>query len=196
MGRILIADDHDALRRGLARGLTEAGHEVEEASNGNAAIERLHDSYFDVVLKPFEIEEMEVKLDKALEVKRLKHELDYLRGTQQDIYEFDKIVGSSPALQHVLDIVKKVAKSNTTVLIRGETGTGKELIAGAIHHNSLRTSRNFVKVNCAALQENLLESELFGHEKGAFTGADKQRIGRFEQADGGTLFLDEIGDMS
>ena len=183
MGRILVADDHDALRRGLVRGLTEAGHEVEEASNGNAAIERLHDSYFDVVLsdlkmggsdgmdvlrttralhpttavilmtafgsvntaveamkigafdyvqKPFEIEEMEVKIEKALEVKRLKNELDYLRGTQQDIYEFDKIVGTSPALQHVLDIVKKVAKSNTTVLIRGETGTGKELIAGAI----------------------------------------------------------------
>src|SRR5579859_1908972 len=247
MGRILIADDHDALRRGLARGLSEAGHEVEEASNGNAAIERLHDSYFDVVLsdlkmggsdgldvlrttkalhpttavilmtafgsvttaveamkigafdyvqKPFEIEEMEVKIEKALEVKRVKTDLEYLRGTQQDLYDFDRIVSSSPALQRVLDIVKKVAKSNTTVLIRGETGTGKELIAGAIHHNSLRTSRNFVKVNCAALQENLLESELFGHEKGAFTGADKQRIGRFEQADGGTLFLDEVGDMS
>src|SRR4051794_4074777 len=247
MGRILIADDHDALRRGLARGLTEAGHEVQEASNGNAAIEKLHDSYFDVVLsdlrmggsdgmdvlrttrsmhpttavilmtafgsvntaveamkigafdyvqKPFEIEEMEVKIEKALEVKRVKNDLDYLRGAQQDIYNFDRIVGSSPALQTVLDIVKKVAKSNTTVLIRGETGTGKELIAGALHHNSLRTSRNFVKVNCAALQENLLESELFGHEKGAFTSADKQRIGRFEQADGGTLFLDEIGDMS
>src|SRR5687768_5527607 len=247
MGRSLIADDHDALRRGLARGLTEAGHEVEEASNGNAAIERLTDSYFDVVLsdlkmggsdgldvlrttralhpatavilmtafgsvttaveamkagafdyvqKPFEIEEMEVKIEKALEVRRLKHELDYLRHTQQDIYEFDRIIGSSAALQRVLDVVKKVAKSNTTCLIGGETGTGKELIAGAIHHNSLRTSRNFVKVNCAALQENLLESELFGHEKGAFTGADKQRIGRFEQADGGTLFLDEIGDMS
>jgi two-component system response regulator HydG len=89
-----------------------------------------------------------------------------------------------------------VAKSNTTVLIRGETGTGKELIAGAIHHNSLRAARNFVRVNCAALQENLLESELFGHEKGAFTSADKQRIGRFEQADGGSLFLDEVGDMS
>ena len=146
--------------------------------------------------KPFEIEEMEVKIAKALEHKRLKNELDYLRGAQQDIYEFDKIVGSSPALQRVLDIVKKVAKSNTTVLIHGETGTGKELIAGAIHHNSLRNARNFVKVNCAALQENLLESELFGHERGAFTGADKQRIGRFEQADGGTLFLDEIGDMS
>jgi Nif-specific regulatory protein len=247
MGRILIADDHDALRRGLVRGLTEAGHEVEEASNGNAAIERLTDSYFDVVLsdlkmggsdgmdvlrtthslhpttavilmtafgsvntaveamkigafdyvqKPFEIEEMEVKIEKALEVKRLKHQLEYFHGAQQDIYDFDRIVGSSPSLQRVLDIVKKVAKSNTTVLIRGETGTGKELIAGAIHHNSLRTARNFVKVNCAALQENLLESELFGHEKGAFTGADKQRIGRFEQADGGTLFLDEIGDMS
>src|SRR2546427_9400903 len=247
MGRILVADDHDALRRGLARGLTDLGHEVEEASNGNAAIERLHEGHFDIVLsdlrmggsdgldvlrttkalhptttvilmtafgsvttaveamkigafdyvqKPFEIEEMEVKIEKALEVRRLKHELEYLRGTQQDIYEFDRIVGSSPALQRVLDIVKKVAKSNTTVLIRGETGTGKELIAGATHHNSLRSARNFVKVNCAALQENLLESELFGHEKGAFTGADKQRIGRFEQADGGTLFLDEIGDMS
>src|SRR4249920_2060796 len=247
MGRILVADDHDALRRGLARGLTEAGHEVDEASNGNAAIERLHDSYFDVLLsdlkmggsdgmdvlrttramhpttavilmtafgtvntaveamkigafdyvqKPFEIEEMEVKIEKALEMRRLKNELEYLRGTQQDIYDFDRIVGSSAALQKVLDIVKKVAKSNTTVLVRGETGTGKELIAGATHHNSLRSTRNFVKVNCAALQENLLESELFGHEKGAFTGADKQRIGRFEQADGGTLFLDEVGDMS
>jgi DNA-binding NtrC family response regulator len=247
MGRLLIVDDHDALRRGLVRGLTDAGHEVEEASNGNSAIERLHESHFDVVLsdlkmggsdglvvlrttralhpttavilmtafgsvstaveamkigafdyvqKPFEIEEMEVKIEKALEVNRLKHELEYLRGTQQESYEFERIVGSSAALQRVLDIVRKVAKSNTTVLIRGETGTGKELIAGAIHHNSLRTSRNFVKVNCAALQENLLESELFGHERGAFTGADKQRIGRFEQADGGTMFLDEIGDMS
>src|SRR5512147_835355 len=247
MGRILIADDHDALRRGLKRGLTEAGHEVEEASNGNAAIERLHDSYFDVVLsdlkmggsdgldvlrttralhpstavilmtafgsihtaveamkigafdfvqKPFEIEEMELKIAKAIEHRRLRHEIEYLRHTQQDIYDFDRIVGASGALQSVLAIVKKVAKSNTTCLIRGETGTGKELIAGAIHHNSLRAGRNFVKVNCAALQENLLESELFGHEKGAFTGADKQRIGRFEQADGGSLFLDEIGDMS
>src|SRR6516164_11363689 len=226
MGRILIADDHDALRRGLLRALTEAGHDVDEAPNGNAAIEKLHESYYDVVLsdlkmggsdgldvlrttkalhpttavilmtafgsvntaveamkigafdyvqKPFEIEEMEVKIEKALEVRRLKNELDYLRGTQQEVYDFDRIVGASASLQRVLDIVRKVAKSNTTVLVRGETGTGKELIAGAIHHNSLRASRNFVKVNCAALQENLLESELFGHEKGAFTGADKQR---------------------
>src|SRR5688572_15781254 len=247
MGRILIADDHDSLRRGLARGLTEAGHDVDEAPNGNAAIEKLHEGAFDVVLsdlkmggsdgldvlrtakalhpntavilmtafgsvhtaveamrigafdyvpKPFEIEEMEVKIDKALEHRRLRHEIDYLRHTQSDIYDLDRIIGASGALQRVLDVVKKVARSNATILIPAETGTGKELIAGAIHHNSPRSGRNFVKVNCAALQENLLESELFGHEKGAFTGADKQRIGRFEQADGGSLFLDEVGDMS
>src|SRR5215467_14508608 len=247
MGRILIADDHDSLRRGLAQAIAEAGHDVEEAPNGNAAIERLHEGFFDVVVsdlkmggstglevlktakqlhpttavilmtafgtvstaveaiksgafdyvqKPFEIEEMEVKIAKALEMRRMQHQIDYLRHAQGDIYDFERIIGSSGALEKVLAVVRKVAKSNTTVLVRGETGTGKELIAGAIHHNSHRAARNFIKVNCAALQENLLESELFGHEKGAFTGADKQRIGRFEQADGGTLFLDEIGDMS
>ncbi len=240
MGRILVADDHDSLRRGIVRALTDAHHDVDEAANGNIAIEKLHEGAYDVVLsdlkmggsdgmdvlrtakslhpttnvilmtafgtvntaveamkigafdyvqKPFEIEEMELKVNKAIEHRRLKHEIEYLRHTQQDIYDFDRIVGASGALQSVLAIVKKVAKSNTTVLIRGETGTGKELIAGATHHNSLRAGRNFVKVNCAALQENLLESELFGHEKGAFTGADKQRIGRFEQADGGTRTL-------
>ena len=245
--RILVADDHDSLRRGLARALRESGHEVDEAANGNAAIELLHKGQFDVVLsdlkmggsdgldvlrtakalhptsavilmtgfgsvntaveaikigafdyvqKPFEIEEMELRIQKALNHRRLQHEIDYLRHTQPDIYDFDRIVGASGALQRVLNIVKKVAQSNTTVLIRGETGTGKELIAGAIHHNSARATRNFVRVNCAALQENLLESELFGHEKGAFTGADRQRVGRFEQADGGSLFLDEVGDMS
>ncbi len=162
----------------------------------STAVEAMKNGAFDYVQKPFEIEEMEVKVEKALELKRLRHELEYLRHEQQESYEFDKIIGGSDSLQRVLGVVRKVAKSNSTVLIRGETGTGKELIAGAIHHNSLRAGRNFVKVNCAALQENLLESELFGHEKGAFTGADRQRIGRFEQADGGTLFLDEIGDMS
>jgi Nif-specific regulatory protein len=247
MGRILIADDHDSLRRGLAQALAEAGHEIEEAPNGNAAIEKLHEGFFDVVVsdlkmggstgldvlkttktlhpsaavilmtafgsvstaveamkngafdyvqKPFEVEEMEIKVEKALDMRRMQHQIDYLRHAQGDIYDFDRIIGSSGALEKVLGIVRKVAKANTTVLVRGETGTGKELIAGAIHHNSHRAARTFIKVNCAALQENLLESELFGHEKGAFTGADKQRIGRFEQADGGTLFLDEIGDMS
>ena len=160
------------------------------------AVEAMRSGAFDYVQKPFEIEEMEVKIAKALEMRQMQHQIDYLRHAQGDIYDFDRIIGSSGALEKVLDVVRKVAKSNTTVLVRGETGTGKELIAGAIHHNSHRAARNFIKVNCAALQENLLESELFGHEKGAFTGADKQRIGRFEQADGGTLFLDEIGDMS
>ena len=247
MGRILVVDDHDSLRKGLVRALANAGHDVEEAGNGTAAIERLQDSQFDVVLtdlrmggadgmdvlrttrsiqpsaavilmtafgsihtaveamkigafdfvqKPFEIEEMELKIEKAIELRHLKYQVEYLRHEQQDLYDFDRIVGASGALQQVLGIVKKVARSNSTVLIRGETGTGKELIAGAIHHNSNRSARAFVKVNCAALQENLLESELFGHEKGAYTSADKQRIGRFEQADGGTLFLDEVGDMS
>jgi len=247
MGRILIADDHDSLRRGLVRALSDAGHDVDEASSGNLAIEKLHDAVFDVIVsdlkmggstgidvlktarllqphaavilmtafgsvstaveamksgafdyvqKPFEIEEMEVKIARALELRQMQHQIDYLRHASGDIYDFDRIIGSSGALGTVLAVVRKVAKSNTTILVRGETGTGKELIAGAIHHNSHRSGRNFVKVNCAALQENLLESELFGHEKGAFTGADKQRVGRFEQADGGTLFLDEIGDMS
>ena len=247
MGRILVVDDHDTLRRGIVKALTDAGHDVEQAANGTAAIERLQDSQFDVVLtdlrmggadgldvlrtttklqphaavilmtafgsintaveamkigaidfvqKPFEIEEMEMKVEKAIEVRRLKHQVEYLRDAQLGHYDFDRIVGASGALQQVLGIVQKVARSNSTVMIKGETGTGKELIAGAIHHNSLRANKAFVKVNCAALQENLLESELFGHEKGAFTSADKQRIGRFEQADGGTLFLDEVGDMS
>ena len=162
----------------------------------HTAVEAMKIGAFDFVQKPFEIEEMELKIEKAIELRHLKYQVDYLRHEQQDIYDFDRIVGASGALQQVLAIVKKVARSNSTVLIRGETGTGKELIAGAIHHNSNRANRAFVKVNCAALQENLLESELFGHEKGAFTSADKQRIGRFEQADGGTLFLDEVGDMS
>ncbi|MGH9313497.1 MAG: sigma-54 interaction domain-containing protein, partial [Vicinamibacterales bacterium] len=112
------------------------------------------------------------------------------------IHRRDRIIGANGALREVIGIVRKVAASNSTVLLCGETGTGKELIAAAIHDNSRRANRTFVKVNCAALQENLLESELFGHERGAFTGADRPRIGRFEQADGGTLLLDEVGDMS
>ncbi len=247
MGRILIADDHDSLRRGMVQALTDGGHQVDEAPNGNVAIERLHEGPYDVVVsdlrmggstgidvlktakalhpssavilmtafgsvstaveamkagafdyvqKPFEIEEMEVKIAAALSLRQLKNELEYHRQAQGGIHDTDRIVGSSGALKSVLDVVRRVAPNTTTVLVRGETGTGKELIAAAVHHNSARASRSFIKVNCAALQENLLESELFGHEKGAFTSADKQRVGRFEQADGGTLFLDEIGDMS
>jgi transcriptional regulator with PAS, ATPase and Fis domain len=112
------------------------------------------------------------------------------------IYQFNDIKGNSPQMQRIFSVLKRITRSNATVLITGETGTGKELIAGAIHYNSERKNRPFVSVNCAALQETLLESELFGHERGAFTGAVKQRIGRLEQANTGTIFLDEIGDMS
>ncbi len=124
----------------------------------------------------------------------LTDERDRLRRVMRGNYGFDKIVGHTPAMRRVFEAVRQVAKWNTTVLLRGESGTGKELIANAIHYNSPRANRAFIKVNCAALPDNLLESELFGHEKGAFTGAVSQRKGRFEQADGGSLFLDEIGE--
>jgi len=130
------------------------------------------------------------------ERRALEDERDNLRREVKAEHGFDSIVGHTPVMRHVFDQVRQVAKWNTTVLIRGESGTGKELIANAIHYNSPRSSNTFVKLNCAALPDNLLESELFGHEKGAFTGAVTQRKGRFEQADGGTLFLDEIGEIS
>jgi Nif-specific regulatory protein len=132
----------------------------------------------------------------AREKRDLVDERDDLRRAVRGQYGFSSIVGRSDPMKRVFDQLRQVAKWNTTVLIRGETGTGKELIASAIHYNSPRSASPFVKLNCAALPENLLESELFGHEKGAFTGAISQRKGRFEQADGGTLFLDEIGEVS
>ncbi len=157
------------------------------------AIEQGADGY---IKKPFDNRELQFHLNRLIEYRSLVGANFYLRRTQDLIYRFDDIIGDSPALKKVLAIVRKVAYSNASILIEGETGTGKELIAGAIHYNSARENNNFIKVNCAALQDTLLESELFGHEKGAFTGADKQRIGRFEQANFGTIFLDEIADMS
>jgi Nif-specific regulatory protein len=139
-----------------------------------------------------------VRLSRMVEDERrsLREERDTLRREVRGDHGFDSIIGHTRAMRLVFDQVRQVAKWNTTVLIRGESGTGKELIANAIHYNSPRASNNFVKLNCAALPDNLLESELFGHEKGAFTGAQSQRKGRFEQADGGSLFLDEIGEIS
>lgn len=130
------------------------------------------------------------------EKKDLADERDRLRRAVRSNYGFDNMVGRTPAMRRVFEQVRQVAKWNTTVLIRGESGTGKELIANAIHYNSPRANGAFIKLNCAALPDNLLESELFGHEKGAFTGASSQRKGRFEQANGGTIFLDEIGEIS
>jgi Nif-specific regulatory protein len=126
----------------------------------------------------------------------LKDERDKLRRQVKGDHGFSNIIGRTHVMTQVFDQVRQVAKWNTTVLIRGESGTGKELVANAIHYNSSRSNRPFVKLNCAALPDNLLESELFGHEKGAFTGAVSMRKGRFEEADGGTLFLDEIGEIS
>ncbi|HOS97439.1 MAG TPA: sigma-54 dependent transcriptional regulator [Deltaproteobacteria bacterium] len=150
----------------------------------------------DFIQKPFGLHELVQKIDDALSLKRMKNEIDYLRHAQEDIiYRTADIIGVSPALRKVLKTVEKVAKADSTLLVTGETGVGKGLIAGAIHHNSSRAANNFVQVNCAALPHHILESELFGHEKGAFTGAVRMRVGRVEQANMGTIFLDEIGDM-
>ncbi len=150
----------------------------------------------DFIQKPFGLHEIVQKVDDALALKRMKNEIDYLRHTQENvIYRTSDIIGVSPSLRKVLNMAEKVAKADSTLLLTGETGVGKGLIAGAIHHNSNRSDNNFVQVNCAALPQNILESELFGHERGAFTGAVKLRTGRFEQANMGTIFLDEIGDM-
>lgn len=139
-----------------------------------------------------------VRLSLGIEAERkdLADERDSLRRTVRQQYGFDNIIGSSPAMRRVFDQVRLVSRWNTTVLLRGETGTGKELIANAIHYHSPRSNAAYVRLNCASLPENLLESELFGHEKGAFTGAVSTRRGRFESADGGTIFLDEIGEIS
>ncbi len=159
------------------------------------AVEAMRLGAYDYIQKPFQLEELELKAERALEHRRLLTRL-MLADRRELVHRFDNIVGESPAMRRIFDVIAKVAPSNATVLILGETGTGKELIAEAIHRNSQRKDGPFVKVNCAALPENLLESELFGHERGAFTGADRQRIGRFELANEGTLFLDEIATMS
>jgi len=138
---------------------------------------------------------LRVEMAVLSEREKLREENLHLKKELKEKYDFSHIVGNSNAIRLVYDQVTQVAKSNATVLLRGESGTGKEMIANAIHYNSLRSKRPFVKLNCAALPDTLIESELFGHERGAFTGADRQKRGRFELADGGTLFLDEIGDL-
>ena len=248
--RILVVDDNEALRRGIALALREGGHAVDEAASGGealartrdagtepydvvitdlrlpgadglavlraartraartavlvmtafgtveAAVDAMREGAFDFVQKPFELDQLEVRVGRALEHARLLREVSELRAERSARYAPENIVGRSPALRAAVDLARRAAPTRTTILVTGATGTGKELVAGLIHGLSPRAERPFVKVNCAALPETLLESELFGHERGAFTGADRTRVGRFEQADGGTLFLDEVGDMS
>jgi two-component system response regulator HydG len=245
--RVLVVDDDESARSGLAGLLRGERFEVETAEDGEDALARLEESAPDVLVtdlhmpgldgmqlleraretypelvvvmvtafsdvetavramqkgaehyltKPVQLDELLVVIGRALERRRLRRETDELRSRLGERLSFGNIVGSSPAMQEVFDVIEQVAPTKATVLITGESGTGKELVAQAIHQNSPRAAAPFVKLHCAALAETILESELFGHEKGSFTGAGGRREGRFKQADGGTLFLDEIGEIS
>ena len=160
------------------------------------AVEAMKAGAEDYVPKPFDNDEIRLVVQRALERTRLARENRMLLERVQREFGFESLIGSGPAMQRVFETIQKVAETDLTVLVRGESGTGKELVAQAIHQRSPRRDRPFVAVNCAAISAELVESELFGHEKGAFTGADARREGRFEAASGGTIFLDEIGDMA
>ncbi|MCB9540779.1 MAG: sigma-54-dependent Fis family transcriptional regulator [Myxococcales bacterium] len=257
MARILVIDDNETMREGIAHTVRRMGHEVDTAASGQAGLkafeERAADfvisdlkmegmdgievlqaikakhpevllmivtgfgtietavsamklGAFDFITKPFPPEVLRLKVQAALDalkqrnkVERLERHNEILRAELDDRYrpvDRTDLVGSSPAMLRVLQTVQKVAAADSTVYIYGESGTGKELVARALHRTSRRAEGPFIKVNCGALAETLLESELFGHEKGSFTSAIKRKLGRFELADGGTLFLDEIGDIS
>ncbi len=160
------------------------------------AVEAIKRGAFDFVNKPFQIDELLHVLDSALEQRRLKSENAYLRAQLEERYRFEDIVGKSPIMRRLFQLLETVAATSSTILVTGETGTGKEVVARAIHHNSQRRMHQFVALNCSAIPETLLEAELFGHVRGAFTGAVGNRQGRLEQAHRGTIFLDEVGTMS
>ena len=165
----------------------------------DSAIEAMKRGAFDYILKPYDLNELKEAVSKAIELSRISRVLtDFDQSTDNELGDpkVDRVIGNSRAMQQVYKEIGRVAPQNVNVLILGESGTGKELVARAIYQHSSRSPKPFLAINCAAIPETLLESELFGHEKGAFTNADRRRIGKFEQADGGTLFLDEIGDMS
>ncbi len=257
MARILVIDDNETMREGIAHTVRRMGHEVDTAASGQAglkafearaadfvisdlkmegmdgievlqaikakepdvllmivtgfgtienAVSAMKLGAFDFITKPFPPEVLRLKVQAALDaleqrnkVERLERHNEILRAELDDRYrsvDRTDLVGSSPAMLRVLQTVQKVAAADSTVYIYGESGTGKELVARALHRTSRRAEGPFIKVNCGALADTLLESELFGHEKGSFTSAIKRKLGRFELADGGTLFLDEIGDIS
>ena len=244
---LLLVEDEAPLRQAIAEQLTDRGFAVEQADSGEAALARLTEFAFDVIItdlrlpgidgaavldaaverypdvvaivvtgygtvkgaveaikrgawdfvsKPFQIDELMHVLDAALEQRRLKSENAYLRAQLEERYRFEGIIGKSPAMKRVFQLLEMVAGTNSTILVTGETGSGKEVVARAIHHNSPRRNHRFVALNCSAIPEALLEAELFGHVRGAFTGAVGNRQGRIEQAHKGSLFLDEVGTMS
>jgi len=159
------------------------------------AVEAMKHGASDYIPKPFDNDEIRVVVRKVMETALLRRDHQRLLQQVQEAYGFEQIVGRSPAMQNIFSMIEKVADADVTVLVRGPSGTGKELVANAVHYRSPRRTRALVKMNCAALSQELVESELFGHEKGAFTGAVGRREGKFEAANGGTLFLDEVGDM-
>jgi two-component system response regulator PilR (NtrC family) len=244
---LLLVDDEDGFREAIAERLAEHGYRVEQAATGEAALERLNEFAFDVLItdlrlpgvdgrqvldeafarypeivaivitgfgsvreavevtrlgvegfitKPFQFEELMHTLGAAIEKRRLKAENAYLRAQLQDRFKIDGMIGRTAIMGQLFELLRTVAATSSTVLVTGETGTGKELAARAIHDGSPRRNQKFVAINCSAIPETLLEAELFGHVRGAFTGAVANRQGRIEQANRGTLFLDEIGTMS
>jgi len=160
------------------------------------AVEAIRAGAYDFIVKPIDFAQLTVSIERALDVKRLRHQNETLRNSLKNTWTFEGIIGKSQIMQSVFDLSRKVARSNATVLINGESGTGKEVIAQAIHNASNRAKGPFVPLNCSAIPESLLESELFGYAKGAFTGAIDKKIGLFEESEGGTIFLDEIGDLN
>jgi two-component system response regulator AtoC len=244
---LLLVEDEAPLRQAIAEQLGDRGYHVEQADSGEAAIARLADFAFDIIItdlrlpgvdgsavveaavarypeiiaivvtgygtvkdaveaikrgatdfvsKPFQIDELLHVLGSSLEQRRLKSENAYLRAQLEERYRFEGVIGKSRPMARLFQLLETVAPTNSTILITGETGTGKEVVARAIHHNSPRRIQRFVALNCSAIPETLLEAELFGHVRGAFTGAIGNRQGRLEQAHRGTLFLDEVGTMS
>ncbi|MBI4620125.1 MAG: sigma-54-dependent Fis family transcriptional regulator [Desulfobacterales bacterium] len=244
---ILVVDDEESHRMMLRAHLEEEGFELVEASDGQEAVDRVSDRFFDLVLmdirmpkmdgmealkqirqinptipvvimtaygsinsavqalksgaedyltKPLDMDELIIKVNKALRYRQLEEENLLNRERLGTRFDFSSIIGNSPKMKELFETLSMVTPTNATVLLLGESGTGKEIVANAIHQNSPRRENPYIKVNCAALPETLLESELFGHEKGAFTGAIYKKRGRFELADSGTIFLDEIGEMS
>ncbi|MGD9139371.1 MAG: sigma-54 dependent transcriptional regulator [Desulfobacterales bacterium] len=150
---------------------------------------------YDFITRPYPPEKIKLSVRQALDNRSLKNEIDYLRREQDIVYDRNRIIAVSPAMQNVIRTIKRLSQADSTILVTGETGTGKSFLSGNIHFNSPRCNKPFIGVNCANIPETLLESELFGHNKGAFTGADKTRTGRFEQASGGTIFLDEFCEL-
>lgn len=169
---------------------------ISPEENAETVVAAIRNGAFDYLVHPVSQARYDVATRKAFENKALRNEIAYLRHKQDIVYHFDDVIAYSSAMKNVLKSLEKFARTDSTILITGATGTGKSFLSGTVHYNSPRKQKPFIKINCANIPEDLLESELFGHEKGAFTGASRLRVGRFEQASGGTLFLDEIGEIS